>query len=261
MNLDPMLAELRADPPRAALLFDVDGTLAPIVADPAKAAVPQSTRDALAALATRYGLVACITGRPAATARLMVGLKEITYAGNHGLEVLDPGAIEPRPDPALDGRERAAAQFVAGLDAAALTDAGLELEDKGPIQAVHWRQAPDPGIARDAAERIATDAQAAGLVPHRGRMVLELRPLATVNKGTATARLVTAAEVTGALFAGDDRTDLDAFAALRELTAAGELERAVCVGVGSAEAPPTLEREADLLVEGTGGLLDLLREL
>lgn len=261
MALDPMLAELRADPSRAGLLFDVDGTLAAIVDDPARAGVPAPTRDALAALAGRYGLVACVTGRPAATARLMVGVDEITYAGNHGLELLDPGASEPRPDPALDGRERAAAQFVAGLDASALAEAGLGLEDKGPIQAVHWRRAQDPVAAQAAAERIAADAEAAGLIPHRGRMVLELRPLATVNKGTATARLVTAAGVTGAMFAGDDRTDLDAFAALRELVAAGDLERAVCVGVDSAEAPPQLGHEADVTVAGTGELLDLLREL
>jgi len=261
MTIPPALAQLRSEADRAALLFDVDGTLAPIVADPAAAAVPAETAAVLDSLAGRYRLVACVTGRPAAAARRMVGLDRITYAGNHGLELLEPGAIEPRADPELDGRARASADFVAGLDRDALERAGLAVEDKGPIQAIHWRRAADRDAAEAAAGRIAAEAEAAGLIPHRGRMVLELRPLATIDKGVAVGRLLTEAGAAAAMFAGDDRTDLDAFAALRNRREAGELEVAVCVGVASAEAPPELEREADLLVGDTRELLDLLREL
>jgi len=261
MTRDSLLEPLRADPRRAALLFDVDGTLAPIVADPASATVPKATAEVLARLADRYLLVACITGRPAAAARRMVGLEQLTYAGNHGLELLEPGAGRPVPDPELAGRAAAAADFVAGLDRAGLAEDGLTLEDKGPIQALHWRRAPDRARAESAAQEVGEAAQAAGLIPHGGRLVLELRPLATIDKGVATRRLVTRAGARAAMFAGDDRTDLDAFAALRELHREGALAHAACVGVSSAEAPAELEREADLLVDGPGELRDLLGAL
>ena len=130
-----------------------------------------------------------------------------------------------------------------------------------PIQAIHWRGAPDPETAAQRAGEIGALAAEQGLVPHQGRMVLELRPLATVDKGIAVRRLIAAAGVRGALFGGDDRTDLDAFAALRELAAAGELHHAVCVGVASVEAPPEVERDADLVVAGPPEFLELLRRL
>ena len=78
MTAVPILEPLRAEPRRAALLFDVDGTLAPIVDDPASASVPAPTAEVLAELAGRYRLVACVTGRPALAARAMVGLAELT---------------------------------------------------------------------------------------------------------------------------------------------------------------------------------------
>ena len=85
------LARLVAEPGRAALLFDVDGTLAPIVEDPPAASVPEATRRELRRLALRYALVACVSGRPAALAREIVGVPELEYVGEHGLE-LEPEA-------------------------------------------------------------------------------------------------------------------------------------------------------------------------
>src|SRR3954468_1486427 len=90
-----VLAPLRADPGASAVLCDIDGTLAPIVSDPEDARVPEETRTVLRGLAGRYGLVACVTGRPALEARRMVGIEEVTYSGNHGLELLAPGAQDP----------------------------------------------------------------------------------------------------------------------------------------------------------------------
>ena len=103
-----LIAPLRADPGSAAVLCDVDGTLAPIVGDPASAAVPEETREALRALARRYALVACVSGRRAVEARRLVGVDELAYAGNHGLELLAPRAEEAIVDPALAERVLAA---------------------------------------------------------------------------------------------------------------------------------------------------------
>jgi trehalose 6-phosphate phosphatase len=258
---DAILTPLRADPGHAAILLDVDGTLAPIVDDPDRALVPEPTRVVLRSLASRYRLVACISGRRASAARRIVGVNEITYLGNHGLERLDPGEVEPRLDPALGHRGAAASGFVARLDRRELDGCGLRLEDKGPIQAIHWRTAPDRELAEGRARELAALAVEQGLHPHFGRMVLELRPVVEVHKGTAVRAVIVESGVGVALFGGDDTTDLDAFAALRELAAGGQLERAVCVAVASQEAPGELQRRADVAVDGPGGFLDLLRGL
>jgi trehalose 6-phosphate phosphatase len=260
-DIREILEPLRARPQNAAVLCDIDGTLAPIVDDPEAAGVPDAAREVLAALAARYGLVACITGRRASAARRMVGVDSITYAGNHGLELLLPGEVEPSLDPALGHRGTAASGFVGRLDWSHLRSYGLRLEDKGPIQAIHWRGAVDEELAAGRARELARLVEAEGLVAHFGRKVLEVRPVAEVHKGSAARRLVEQAGSTAALFGGDDRTDLDAFAALRELAADGQLESAVCVGIASREGPVEIQREADVVVDGTDGFLDLLRAL
>ncbi|HWL33096.1 MAG TPA: trehalose-phosphatase, partial [Gaiellaceae bacterium] len=88
-----LLARLAEEPGRAAILLDVDGVLAPIVGVPHDAAVPEPTREELRRLHRRYALVACISGRSGADARRIVGLDELVYVGEHGLE-LEPEATE-----------------------------------------------------------------------------------------------------------------------------------------------------------------------
>ncbi|HET7574385.1 MAG TPA: trehalose-phosphatase [Solirubrobacterales bacterium] len=255
------LGPLRERPERAAVLTDVDGTLAPIVERAEDAAVPSEARAALAALAGRYALVGCISGRQAVEARRLVGLEELAYAGNHGLELLLPGASEPKPDPSVAGREREAADFLAGADAASLEAAGLRREDKGPIQALHWRGAADESAASSRAHELANAAGKAGLEPRWGRKVLELRPMGGGGKDGAVASLLAGEELDRATYAGDDRTDLDAFRRLRELREGGELVAGVCVGVFSPEAPAELAEDADLTVEGLAGWLEILEWL
>jgi trehalose 6-phosphate phosphatase len=256
-----LLATLRADPPRTAILTDVDGTLAPIAERPEQAAVPEAARAALAELSKRFGLVGCISGRRAEEARRLVGVDEIAYAGNHGLELLLPGEESPRLDPSLDGREGGAADFIAQLDSEELASTGLRLEDKGPIQALHWRGADDERASEARAHEIAAAAGRAGLEPRWGRKVLELRPVGGGGKDAAVAALLATDGVVVAVYAGDDRTDLDAFRRLRELREGGELEAAICVGVASPEAPPELAEESDAVVDGSDGWLAILQSL
>jgi trehalose-phosphatase len=256
-----LLEPLRAEPSRAAILTDVDGTLAPIAERAEEAAVPEAARQVLAALSEHFGLVGCVSGRQAEEARRLVGLDGIAYAGNHGLELLLPGDETPRPDPSLAGREREAADFIAGLDRGALPAAGLRLEDKGPIQALHWRGAVEEAAAEAHAHEIATAAGRAGLEPRWGRKVLELRPVGGGGKDAAVASLLAAEGLDRAVYAGDDRTDLDAFGRLRELREDGELAAAVCVGIVSPEAPAELAEESDLTVDGPEGWLAILEWL
>ncbi len=255
------LESFRAEPQRAAILTDVDGTLAPIAERAEEVAVPAAAREALAALAERYGLVGCVSGRQALEARRLVGLDQVAYAGNHGLELLLPGEEAPSPDPSLAGRESEAAEFLAGLDAAALTATGLRSEDKGAIQALHWRGAADEDAASARAHEIAVAAGQAGLDPHWGRKVLELRPVGGGGKDAAVSALLAADGLDRAVYAGDDRTDLDAFRRLQQLGEDGELAAVVRVGVLSPEGPAELREESDVTVDGPEGWLAILEWL
>lgn len=260
-GIEALLAPLWDDPEHAAILLDVDGTLAPIVERPEDAAVPAEVRALLGRLAERYALVACVSGRPALDARRVVGLDQLAYSGNHGYELLQPGEDQPHPDPSLNGHDRDAGEFVAGLGASDLERAGIRVEDKGAIVALHWRGAENEGEAEALAHEIEAEAEWNGLVPHRGRKVLEIRPNVAINKGIAVAALIPSQPVRAALYAGDDRTDSDAFAALRMLRDEGDLDAAVCIAVASEEAPPEVTESADATVDGPEGLAEVLEML
>jgi trehalose 6-phosphate phosphatase len=231
------LARLSEDPARAAVILDVDGTLAPIVARPELAEVPEETRAEVRRLAGRYALVACVSGRTGADAAGLVGVDGVAYVGVHGLE------LAPEAE-----RWRAVLRPFARLE-------WPWLEDKGLTVALHWREAEDEKTARSELEGIAERARGAGLEPRWGRKVLELRPPVEADKGTAVKALLAARDLRRALYAGDDTTDLDAFRGLEGL------EVAVRVAVASPEAPPGLREAADVVVDSAAELLELLRRL
>jgi len=258
----PAVAPLAEEPRNAAVLLDLDGTLAPIVERPETSAVPARTCELVAGIAARYGLVAVISGRQSLEARRILGLDQIVYVGNHGYELLHPGADAPVPAPALAGHERDAAQFLAGYGTDRLREAGVRIEDKAAIVALHWRGAADEAAAETAAELAGAEAEAKGLTIHVGRKVLELRPPVRTDKGRGVEGLIGgAAFLTAALYAGDDRTDLDAFAVLRRLAADGRLRHAVCIGIASPEAPPEVALSADLAVDGPDAFVTVLEAL
>jgi trehalose 6-phosphate phosphatase len=239
VRAETLLAPLAAAPERSALVFDVDGTLSPIVERPELAYVPEETKTELRRLAARYRLVACVSGRAGDDARRLVGVEDVRYVGNHGLE-LDPRAEE-----------------LAGAIARFRESIGRPVEDKVLSLSYHYREAPNEAAARAELEEIAERARAAGFDARWGRKVLEIRPPVAADKGTAVRTLFGEAAVTRALYAGDDTTDLDAFAALAD---AG-LERAVRIAVASEEGPRELRAAADLVVSSPEELAALLRLL
>ncbi|MGH3092018.1 MAG: trehalose-phosphatase [Gaiellaceae bacterium] len=239
MTAESLLVPLAEAPDRSALVFDVDGVLAPIVARPELAAVPKPTKAALRRLATRYLLVACVTGRAGEDARRVVGVEGIEVVGNHGLE-LDPRA------------EELAAAITRFRDAV-----GLPVEDKRLSLSYHFREAADETAATARLEEVAEQARAAGLDPRWGRKVLEIRPPVPADKGTAVRTLLERSGAARALYAGDDTTDLDAFAGL----AGAGLEHAVRIAVASDEGPVGLREAADLVVESPDELARLLETL
>jgi trehalose 6-phosphate phosphatase len=260
-TLTEAIAPLRADPSRAAVLLDIDGVLAPITRHADDAHVPEPTRVTLVAIAKRYGLVACVSGRQATTARRIVSLGSITYVGNHGAELLRGGRTEPELDPEVAKWAPRIREFADGAWSDALRRLRVRAEDKDVIRAFHWRGAPDEEAAEAAVREIAAQAEAAGLVIHWGRKVLEVRPPVELNKGRGVRRLIEESSLDAATYVGDDTTDLDAFAALRALVEEKQLAHALCVGVRSDETPPELEAQADLLVDGPLGVRTLLSAL
>src|ERR671939_139493 len=120
-----MLAALAEDPASAAVLLDVDGTLAPIAARPELARVPDATRAELARLVGRYALVACISGRTSGDAEALVGVDGIRYVGVHGLELA----------PEADRWRGPLREFAASVD--------WPVEDKGLAVVFHYREADD----------------------------------------------------------------------------------------------------------------------
>ena len=232
------LARLVEDPARAALFLDVDGVLAPIVERPEDASVPEETRSQLRRLAPRYALVACVTGRPSEVARTIVGVPEVTYVGEHGLEL----------DPRAAGSAGEIHEFAWAV--------GWNDTELKPLSAAfHYRRAPDRDAARIELESVAADALARGFRTRWGRFVLEVLPPVDASKGTAVRRLLEETRLTRALYAGDDTTDLDGFAAL------DGLDIAVRVAIVSAEGPSELGERADIVVGSTGAFLELLERL
>jgi trehalose 6-phosphate phosphatase len=260
-TLDALLRPLREDPANSAVLLDVDGVLAPIVQHPDDAHMPETTRRPLIDVAKRYGVVACVSGRRASDARRIVSLGSIAYLGSHGSEVLRPGAIAPELDRELQAWTRRVQTFAGEAFDEPLRKLRVRLEDKEAIAALHWRGVPDEDGAQAAVEAVAKRAEEAGFTAHWGRKVLEIRPPVRIDKGAGIVALLRDRDLSAALYAGDDTTDLDAFRGLGELVESGRLGTAVRVGVRSDEGPSALAQEADVMVEGTDGVRDMLQAL
>jgi len=254
------IAPLLADPGRTAIFSDLDGTLAPIVDNPRDSQVSDRTRQIFAALSTRYGAAGIVSGRPCLDARRVLDLDSLIYFGNHGFEALRPG-VGSTPEIARvigEHRDDVHAFTDPNLDEDLTGAVGLRIEDKRTIVALHWRGVEDEAAAEAEAERLAAEAEKAGLWIHRGRKVLELRPPVEVSKGTAMKSLLEGGRYGAAFYAGDDSTDVDAFKMLEEMRAGGAVTSCVRVAVLSDESPPELVANADLAVEGIEGLEPVL---
>jgi trehalose 6-phosphate phosphatase len=179
----------------------------------------------------------------------------------HGVEMLWPGETRPQmSQEVLDWAQRVRG-FVQEHDSRDLRILRVRVEDKGPISAYHWRGAHDEQAAHERVKELAAAAEEEGFNVHWGRKVLEVRPPLPIDKGQAVRALVERCPVRAALFGGDDVTDLDAFEALDELVAGGQLGRAVRVGLCSDEGPPEIVERADLAVDGVAGFRTVLQAL
>ena len=250
-------AMLRA-PGRALIALDFDGTIAPIVADPAAARAHPGAIGALRRLAPLTGTLAVITGRPALAAVRYGGfdlVPGLIVLGHYGRERWEAGTLTaPPPSPGV----AAAGRDLPGVLAAAGAPDGTSTEDKGDAVAVHTRNAAQPA---DALEHLrgplAGLAERHGLVLEPGRFVIELRPPGA-DKGAALEGLAAERHPGAIAFCGDDLGDRPAFRAVSALRAAGIPGLAVCSGSAEVTA---LAADADLMVDGPDGVIALLSSL
>jgi trehalose 6-phosphate phosphatase len=222
------------------ILLDVDGTLAPIAPRPDQVKVPAETCKALEALiAIPDAHVAIVTGRSVSDAQRIISLHGLGVIGNHGFEVLgESGEVISEPAAhAWLGIVKDASRRLSDLPR---DIEGVVLEDKQWTLSVHYRLAARPAIPHVSGTVEAT-AKELGLRVTSGKEVLELRPPLDVNKGTAAVMWVQrlgASASASVLYIGDDRTDEDAFRALRDA-----FPRVVTVRVGEPDHGETTAAE------------------
>ena len=236
----------------SAVVTDIDGTISAIAPTPAEAMVDPGAKAALALLAERLAAVAVVSGRAPQDGAAMVGLPELIYVGNHGLERIARGT--PWTHPVAAAAQPAIAAALAEIESAARA-AGRRAVAPGREQGGH-RHDPLPAWpptrsrrprcwSRWRARRRIGTVCASRL----GRMIFEVRPALAVNKGTAIRELAQDLGLRGIVFFGDDVTDVDAFRALRELREAGEAAT-LRVGVLGPETSPAVLAEIDMSVDG-----------
>jgi trehalose 6-phosphate phosphatase len=232
--------------------FDVDGTLAPIVDDPARARVPREVAAAIEELGRRRGWhVALVTGRDDASLSRMVRIAGAWRLVEHGRQIVAPGKRARRAESRaermrLDPFERWAEEE--------LVPRGARLEKKRGARAVHVRElaAHDAKAAR-AIEKLAERAALnLGLAARRGRAVVEVE-LEPNDKGTAFRELFGRVRARSAFYAGDDLTDRPAiaFAAERGIglfVRSIERPRAFPGASGAVDGPPAIARILAALV-------------
>jgi trehalose 6-phosphate phosphatase len=269
------LAAIMANPARALIGLDFDGTLAPMTAEPSATLAHPGASPAIRGLAVLIGTVAVVTGRPSEVAATMLGFTAVAppsnvfIVGHYGLETWTPSAGVVR----LAGVDLGPIDVMRSVLPAVLRDvgapAGTAIEDKGASLAVHVRRTDDPRAAMELLRApLAHLAATHGLRLEPGRLVLELRPRGTgiggTDKGTALTSLVHARSAQSVCYVGDDLGDLAAFGALIDLRAAGVAALGIFSGAidlpDAADVAAVADR-ADLALAGPGAVVGFLEAL
>lgn len=250
----PELLELRRNAGRMLVALDFDGTLSPIVDRPQDAALLEGLAGPLERLAARADTVAAIvSGRGLADVRSRVRLDSMYYAGNHGFEIEGPGV--DRVHPAAEEARPALEACVRGLEEGLAEEPGTEIEDKRWTLSIHYRRAEREGAAGRVRAAIDEHCRRPGLRVTEGKKVFEVRPDVDWDKGRATEFLLdvvsrdAGVDDLPALFIGDDRTDEDAFAVVRER------------GGGIVVGEPPADTHAVAWVRGPAEVAELVEEL
>lgn len=183
------------------LAFDFDGTLAPIVREPTKAALPAGTVRLLKAL-SRKAPVAFLSGRGLADLKKRTPFRALAWIGNHGIEGL------PTHSRFAKSAERNAGRWKNQL--LPMLPAGVLLENKNYSLSLHYRSSKRPGTTE---RQLLSLVDALHPTPRvlAGKKVLNLLTAGQPHKGHALQSLMKKKKFSQAIFVGDDETDEDVF--------------------------------------------------
>lgn len=247
-----------SDPSKLGLVLDFDGTISELVPVPDDATLHPDVAAPLCSLASKLGLTAVMSGRPARDVENRVGMEPILYIGNHGAEHLFDGCLTQAPqatEPLISPEDLVARLKPTG------DGPGLVWEVKQFSLAIHYRMSPDKAQARLALQRaVEAVPEIQDMEVISGNMVLEIRGRNGVNKGSAMEKLVREHELQSLFFLGDDTTDVDALIALRKLTDAGAVSGVGVAVIQDGTPEPVLDN-ADYSLEGVAEVVKFLRML
>jgi trehalose 6-phosphate phosphatase len=209
---DPVIEAICRDATGAGLVLDFDGVLSPIVTDPSSSRMLPDTPAVLSTIATRLRLVAIISGRPLDFLADRATLPGVRLLGSYGVETIEDGVHRIHPGAAR--WMKAIGQAASRLSAELSDLTGVTVEEKGVSVAVHWRNAADREQAQERVQNAVADiAVTTGLHRQPGKLVEELRPPLSIDKGTAIAGLIDSESLRVVAYAGDDLGDTPAFKA------------------------------------------------
>lgn len=256
------LQAVLAHPDQTMVALDFDGTLAPIVDDPARAHVHPDALAALSRLGSLLGSIVVITGRPVRTAvrlggfRDVEGLSSMTVLGQYGVERWDAAGDRYQLPPTPRGIAQVHEELPSLL--AGLGLSGARIEDKGRAVVVHTRELPAPAEAfATLAQPLRDLAARCGLTVEPGKNVWEIRAPG-VDKGDAIRSIVAEKRARTVIFAGDDLGDLPAFEAVHQLRTEGIQGLLICSASHEEDA---LAERADLVLDGPPGVAVWLHDL
>ena len=241
------------------LFSDFDGALSVIAATPDAARPYPGASEAIARLKNLVDQFSIVTGRAASDAMAMIGVPEIRVIGNHGLETIYRGTHTAHPVgiAAKASVEVAMAEISAGISG--LTDpTGMIFENKVYSASIHYRNTPAPDVIESYLKPLVLRiAEQHDLRITSGKMLFELRPQAVINKGTALDSVITEFSMGGAIFIGDDVTDVDGFDTLHRLRAERSIAT-LAIGVMSFETPQSVIDKSDVLLSGVEDTVQML---
>ena len=260
MNTQRRLASVLAQRP-IGLAFDIDGTLSPIAPTPDEARIYPGALPLLEEV-QKYTHVAILTGRSIDDGARMVNLDGLTYIGTHGLEWSDglpwlhPVEITPE---ALNYYEPG--KYLLDLVEQHLSELpGVIVQRKRIGGSIHYRLAPDPIVTRQRLlSLLEQPAQQVHMSLSEGKLIVEIRVPLPVHKGLAIRQCVQRYKLNAIVFAGDDRTDLDAVIEIVKMREEGMA--ALSIVVQHHDTLPELLAQADIVVQEVPGMVELLREM
>ncbi len=245
--VEQALSVLRQTP--SALVTDVDGTISPIVSRPEDASVSGDIQSALSRLNERLALVAVITARQEVVARSMVGVEGLTYIGNYAVKATSAGSHA-----AID-----AASLIGFVRPFLDSNPCVMLEEKGIGFSLHYRNCQAKGVREQLVHLLQPRMQPAGAKLVEGKQVIEVVPANLPDKGSALARLLDGAGIRGAVYLGDDLSDVAAF---REIARrSSDAKPSLSIAVVDDESPMSVKEAAGLELDGVTQVTQLLNRL